>query len=139
MIILVHEMELKQMQHLRTTVPNLMTSIGETVSMCVAPVKIRTVNKKWEVTSYTLLDNYSQGTYAREDIVLTLEASGERTKVRVKTMSGEQRHLSTAVDDVEFANNNNTNNSGSNFQKTTQLQICHLIYLFIYLFFVYFF
>ena len=85
------------------------------------------------------MDNYSQGTYAREDIVLTLEASGERTKMRVKTMSGEQRHLSTAVDDVEFANNNNTNNSGSNFQKTTQLQICHLIYLFIYLFFVYFF
>ena len=34
-----------------------------------------------EVTTYTLLDNCSQGTFVREDIILKLEASGATTKI----------------------------------------------------------
>ena len=81
------------------------------------------------------MDNYSQGTYAREDIVLTLDASGERTKMRVKTMSGEQRHLSTVVDDVEFANNNTIKQQWIKLPKnytTSDLPFYVFIYLFIF-------
>ena len=37
----------------------------------------------------------------KEDIIHKLEASGARAKISVKTMNGEQTHLSTAVDRLE--------------------------------------
>ena len=65
-----------------------MTSVDETLSMCIAPAKIRNANKKREVTTYAFLGSCSQGTFVREDIAHTLEAPGARTKIRVKTTSG---------------------------------------------------
>ena len=50
----------------------------------IVPVEIRHVNKRKEVTTYALLDNSSQGTFAREDIIHKLEVSGARTKIIVK-------------------------------------------------------
>ena len=39
----------------------------------------------------------------KEDIIHKLEASGARAKISVKTMNGEQTHLSTAADRLEDA------------------------------------
>ena len=39
----------------------------------------------------------------KEDIIHKLEASGARAKISIKTMNGEQTHLSTAVDRLEVA------------------------------------
>ena len=68
------------------------------------------MNKKKEVTTYTLLDNCSQETFVREDIKHKLEASGARTKITVKTMNGGQTNLSTAVDGLEVSSNNKSIN-----------------------------
>ena len=82
----------------------------EIVSICIAPVKIRYVNKRKEVTKYTLLNNCSQGTFVREDVIHKLVASGTRTKITVKTLNGGQTHISTAVDGLEVASNNKSIN-----------------------------
>ena len=70
---------------------------------------IRHVNKKKEVTTHALLNNWSQGTFLREGIIRKLEASGARTKKR-KTMNGGQTHLSTTADGLEVASNSKSFN-----------------------------
>ena len=75
------------------------------VHHAIVAVKIRYVNKRKEVTTYALLDNCSQGTFVREDIIHKLEASGARTKMTVTTMNGGQTYISTAVDGLEVACN----------------------------------
>ena len=62
----------------------------------------------------------------KEDIIHKLEASGARAKISVKTMNGEQTHLSTAVDRLEVlqVRKRGSTSSGSKFQSATQLQTC---------------
>ena len=67
------------------------------------------MNKKKEVTTHALLNNWSLGTFLREGIIRKLEASGARTKKR-KTMNGGQTHLSTTADGLEVASNNKSVN-----------------------------
>ena len=78
--------------------------------MFIVPVKIRYMNKRREVTTYAILDNCSQGTFVREDIIHKLEASGTRTKITVKTMNGGLTHVSTAADGLENASSNKSIN-----------------------------
>ena len=78
--------------------------------MCIVPVKIGYVNKSKEITTYALLDNCSQDTFVREDIIHKLEESGATTKITVKTMNGRQTHISTAVDGLEVASNDKSIN-----------------------------
>ena len=80
------------------------------VSMCIVSLKIKYLNKRKKVTTYTLLDNCSQGTFVREDIIHNLDASGARTKITVKTLNGGQTHLSTALDGLEVSSNNKSIN-----------------------------
>ena len=80
------------------------------VGMCIVSLKMKYVNKRKKVTTYTLLDNCSQGTFVREDIIHNLDASGARTKITVKTMNGGQTHLSTALDGLEVVSNNKSIN-----------------------------
>ena len=74
--------------------------------MCIVSIKIRYADKRKEVNTYALLDNCCQKTFAKENIMHKLEASGARTKISVKTMNDEQTHLSTAVDRLEVASEN---------------------------------
>ena len=78
---------------------------GEIVSMDIVPVKIKYVSEREEVTTYALLDNSSQETFVREDIIYILEVSGAGTKKTVKTKNGWQPHLSTAVDSLQAESN----------------------------------
>ena len=56
--------------------------------MHIVPVKIKYVSEREEVTTYALLDNSSQETFVREDIIYILEVSGAGTKNTVKTKNG---------------------------------------------------
>ena len=116
MIILVHQMEHKKNVTFKSNCAKFddiscsASCSDEIVSICIAPVKIRYVNKRKEVTKYTLLNNCSQGTFVREDAIHKLVASGTRTKITVKTLNGGQTHISTAVDGLEVASNNKSIN-----------------------------
>ena len=116
MIILVHQMEHKKNVTFKSNCAKFddiscsASCSDEIVSICIAPVKIRYVNKRKEVTKYTLLNNCSQGTFVREDVIHKLVASGTRTKITVKTLNGGQTHISTAVDGLEVASNNKSIN-----------------------------
>ena len=61
--------------------------------MRIVSVKRRYVNKRKEVTTYTLLDNYSQGTIMREGIIHKQETSGAKTKVIFATTNSRQTRL----------------------------------------------
>ena len=116
MIILVHQMEHKKNVTFKSNCAKFddiscsASCSDKIVSICIAPVKIRYVNKRKEVTKYTLLNNCSQGTFVREDVIHKLVASGTRTKITVKTLNGGQTHISTAVDGLEVASNNKSIN-----------------------------
>ena len=116
MIILVHQMEHKKNVTFKSNCAKFddiscsASCSDEIVSICIAPVKIRYVNKRKEVTKYTLLNNCSQGTFVREDVIHKLVASGTRTKITVKILNGGQTHISTAVDGLEVASNNKSIN-----------------------------
>ena len=116
MIILVHQMEHKKNVTFKSNCAKFddiscsASCSDEIVSICIAPVKIRYVNKRKEVTKYTLLNNCSQGTFVREDVIHKLVASGTRTKITVKTLNGGQTHISAAVDGLEVASNNKSIN-----------------------------
>ena len=116
MIILVQQMEHKKNVTFKSNCAKFddiscsASCSDEIVSICIAPVKIRYVNKRKEVTKYTLLNNCSQGTFVREDVIHKLVASGTRTKITVKTLNGGQTHISTAVDGLEVASNNKSIN-----------------------------
>ena len=116
MIILVHQMEHKKNVTFKSNCAKFddiscsASCSDEIVSICIVPVKIRYVNKRKEVTKYTLLNNCSQGTFVREDVVHKLQASGTRTKITVKTLNGGQTHISTAADGLDVASNNKSIN-----------------------------
>ena len=116
MIILVHQMEHKKNVTFKSNCAKFddiscsASCSDEIVSICIAPVKIRYVNKRKEVTKYTLMNNCSQGTFVREDVIHKLVASGTRTKITVKALNGGQTHISTAIDGLEVASNNKSIN-----------------------------
>ena len=67
------------------------------ISMCVVPVKISHSKSKKEFSVYAVLDNYSQGTFIKEDIQQKLGTVGREADITVKTLNGEQSMNSTVV------------------------------------------
>ena len=81
-------------------IKNAATVVGEVISMCVVPVRLRHCNSQKEVKTYTLLDSCSQGTFVTERILKELDVTGVRTSINIKTLNGNQKVSSTLVDGI---------------------------------------
>ena len=59
------------------------------VSMCVVPVTVKHKNSSREVKTLAMLDNCSQGTFVKEDLLKKLKISRRATSISIKTLNGE--------------------------------------------------
>ena len=73
------------------------------ISMCVVPIKISHTNSSKVLAVHAMLDNCSQGTFVKEDIISVLGINGVSTTIAVKTMSGEVSQETTAVEGLQVA------------------------------------
>ena len=60
------------------------------ISMCIVPVKVRTVAHGKDVLTYSMLDNCSQGSFIQEALVKKMQTSGRITTSSLKTLNGER-------------------------------------------------
>ena len=51
-----------------------------------------------------MLDNCSQGGFVKTELLEELEVEGTNTSVTIKTLNGNQKHSSVAVDGLEVSN-----------------------------------
>ena len=59
------------------------------VSMCVVPVTVKHRNSSREVKPFAMLDNCSQGTFGKEDLLKKLKIGGRPASISIKTINGE--------------------------------------------------
>ena len=81
-------------------IKNAATVVGEVISMCVVPVRLRHCKSQKEVKTLALLDSCSQGTFVTERILKELDATGAKTSINIKTLNGNQKVSSTLVDGI---------------------------------------
>ena len=77
------------------------TKMNRVISMCVVPVKVRSKLSSTEVRTWALLDNCSQGSFVKKLLLEELKVKGKLTTVTIKTLNGDCRHSSLAVDNLE--------------------------------------
>ena len=68
-------------------IKNAATVVGEVISMCFEPVKLRHCNSQKEVKTFALLDSCSQGTFVTERILKELDVTGVKTCINIKISS----------------------------------------------------
>ena len=71
------------------------------VSMCVVPVIVKHKNSSREVKTFAMLDNCSQGTFVKEDLLKKLKIGGRATSISIKTLNGENTFQSHVVDSLQ--------------------------------------
>ena len=71
--------------------------------MCVVHVQICHPDSDNVLGTYAMLDNCSQGTFLKEEIIETLGITGAETRVTVKTLNGEVLQMTTVVENLELA------------------------------------
>ena len=81
-------------------VKNAATVVGEVISMCVVPVRLRHCNSHKEVKTFTLIDSCRQGTFVTEQILKELDVTGVKTSINIKTLNGNQKVSSILVDGI---------------------------------------
>ena len=72
------------------------------VSMCVAPVTVNHKNSSRQVNTFAMLDNCSQGTFVKEDLLKKLKIGGRATSISIKTLNGENTFQLHTVDATSF-------------------------------------
>ena len=80
------------------------TKMNQIISMCVVSVKIRSRISNTGVRTWAMLDNFSQGSFVKKSLLKQLKVEGKSAPVTVKTLNGDWKHSSLAVDDLEVAN-----------------------------------
>ena len=58
------------------------------ISMCVVPVKAKHEHGANEVTTYAMLDNYSQGSFIHNSLFRKRGVTGSKTTINLKTLHG---------------------------------------------------
>ena len=81
-------------------IKNVATIVGEVISMCVVPVRLRHFNSQKEVKMFALLDSCSQGTFVTERILKELDVTGVKTSISINTLNDNQKVSSTLVDRI---------------------------------------
>ena len=85
------------------TFKNASVKCSKVISMSVVPIKICHPNSDKVLAIHAMLDNCSQGTFVKEDIVSALGLEGLSTTIAVKTLSGETSEETKAVDGLQVA------------------------------------
>ena len=67
------------------------------ISMCVVPIRVNNRETKKEISTYTMLDNCSQGCLIKENIKRSLGVTGRNTVITIKTLNREQEIESTMI------------------------------------------
>ena len=70
----------------------------EVISMCVVPVWVGHRSSKKMVKAYAMLDNCSQRSFIKDEIIEDLGVSGGKLKLSLKTLTGEKSEDNEAVD-----------------------------------------
>ena len=70
----------------------------EVISMCVLPVWVGHRNSRKMVKTFAMLDNYSQGSFIKDEITEYLGILGRKLKRSLKTLTGEKSEDTDAVD-----------------------------------------
>ena len=74
----------------RSTSVNCTSSrMNQVISMCVVPVKVRIKGSQGVVTTWAMLDNCSQGSFVKTNLLEELRVSGIKTSVTIKTLNGD--------------------------------------------------
>ena len=76
---------------------------SKVISMCVAPIKISHPNSSKVLAVHAMLDNYSQRTFVKEDIISALGTEGVSTTITVKTLRGDASQETNAVEGLLVA------------------------------------
>ena len=76
---------------------------SDVISICVVPVQIRHPDSNKVLDTYAMLDNCSQGTFVKEDIIEAWDITGAETRVTVKTLNGEVSQMTIVVENLDVA------------------------------------
>ena len=68
------------------------------ISMSIVPVKIKHRDSNKMVTTYTMLDNFSQGSFILDSAIKKLGIQGIKTTLKLKTLHGERSESTFAVE-----------------------------------------
>ena len=71
--------------------------------MCVVPVQISHPDSNKVLDTYAVLENCSQCTFVKEEIIETLGITGAETRVTVKTLNGEISQMTTVFENLKVA------------------------------------
>ena len=77
--------------------------VSKIISMCVVPIKITHAVTKREVSTFAMLDIYSQGCFIKNNIRERLGASGRKTEIIIKTLNGDGEVASTVISGLMVA------------------------------------
>ena len=78
--------------------------MNQVMSMCVALVKMKIKGSQGVVKTWAMLDNFSQGSFVKTNLFEVLKVSGIQTSVTIKTLNGDYKHSTIAVDGLEVTN-----------------------------------
>ena len=78
--------------------------MNQVISMCIVPVKVRIKGSQAAVNTCAMLDNCSQGRFVKTKLLEELKVSGIKTAVTIKTLNGDYKHSTIAVDGLEVTN-----------------------------------
>ena len=73
------------------------------ISMCKVPVKIKGSSSSNVIYTYALLDSWSQGTFILDQLRDHLRIPGRETSVTIKTINGEIKSPSKAIDGLQVS------------------------------------
>ena len=76
---------------------------SDVINMCVVPVQICHPDSKKVLDTYAMLDNCSQDTFVKEEIIEALGITGAKTRVTVKTLNGEVSQMTIVAENLKVA------------------------------------
>ena len=74
---------------------------SKVISMCIVPVKVKHGGGKDMITTYTMLDNCSQGSFIHDDLVKELGVHGMKTNLNLKTLHREKAESTMVVEGIK--------------------------------------
>ena len=76
---------------------------SKVISMCIVPVKVKHEDGKDTITTYAMLDNFSQGSFIHDNLVKELGVHGMKTTLNLKTLHGEKTESTMVVEGIKVA------------------------------------
>ena len=80
---------------------------SDAISMCVVPALVRYKFSSCIVETYAMLDNCSQATFIRNELLGALGLHGRKTSITEKTINDEVTKSSEVLDGIELAQASN--------------------------------